>query len=102
MCWEARGGSWLLALGSWLLALGFGPSVMWLGRRFEYLSRKAAEECSPGRKPWVRAGHDQALKGRKKGRPRTSSRLLVLDFTPDVPRITPKARATLLPHVRRR
>ncbi len=32
-------------------------------------SREAAQECSPGRKPWVEAGHDLALKGRKKSWP---------------------------------
>ena len=29
------------------------------------LSRKAAEDLGPGRKPWVEAGNDRALKGRK-------------------------------------
>jgi HlyD family secretion protein len=29
-------------------------------------SREAAQECSPGRKPWVKTGNDPAQKGRKK------------------------------------
>jgi len=28
-------------------------------------SREAAQECSPGRKPWEKSGNDTALKGRK-------------------------------------
>ena len=29
-------------------------------------SRRAAQEYSPGRKPWVEVGNDKALNGRKK------------------------------------
>jgi hypothetical protein len=32
----------------------------------ESTSREAAQECSPGRKPWVKRNPEQALKGRKK------------------------------------
>jgi HlyD family secretion protein len=34
-----------------------------------HTSREAAQECSPGRKPWVKAGNDPVLKGRKKAWP---------------------------------
>jgi len=28
-------------------------------------SREAAQDCSPGRKPWVKVGNEQAPQGRK-------------------------------------
>ena len=32
-----------------------------------FMSREAAQGCSPGRKPWVKVGDELALKGRKIG-----------------------------------
>jgi HlyD family secretion protein len=37
-----------------------------------HTSREAAQECSPGRKPRVKAGNDPALKGRKRSWPRAA------------------------------
>jgi HlyD family secretion protein len=41
-------------------------------------SREAAQECSPGGKPWVKAGNDPALKGRKRWCPPAAIFLAIL------------------------
>ncbi len=43
-----------------------------------YASREAAPECSPGRKPWVKAGNNPALKARKQPWPHTAILLAIL------------------------
>ncbi len=43
-----------------------------------YASREAATECSPGRKPWIKAGNKPALKGRKQPWPHTAILLAIL------------------------
>ena len=43
-----------------------------------YASREAAQECSPGRKPGVKAGNNPALKARKQPWPHTAILLAIL------------------------
>jgi squalene-associated FAD-dependent desaturase len=42
-------------------------TIQWMFHKSKLLSREAAQECSPGRKPWVDANNEPALKGRKSG-----------------------------------